>query len=173
MSSLSSMSAGELSELLDEYGIKHGPVVGESHWTVTLRPFLNHRSRLLPSQASPACVELTSLSVAMVDFKWFYSFVFTVYHIYVVCVWLFLYRGSTRSLYERKLKEAMAKDKKERRAKPSPDKTYYREEGDFHFYFWHLSTLWSAVNTKTWLWHMHAQSVYSRGWKKSTSVPEL
>ncbi|XP_073326577.1 uncharacterized protein [Pagrus major] len=65
MSSLSSMSPEEISELLDEYGIKHGPIV-----------------------------------------------------------------GSTRSLYERKLKEAMAKDKKERRAKPSPDKTYYREEED-------------------------------------------
>ncbi|XP_028266300.1 emerin isoform X2 [Parambassis ranga] len=58
--SLSSKSAQEISELLDEYGIKHGPVV-----------------------------------------------------------------DSTRSLYEKKLKEAMAKEK---RAKPSPDKTYYREE---------------------------------------------
>lgn len=57
---LSRKSADEISELLDEYGIKHGPVV-----------------------------------------------------------------ESTRSLYEKKLKEAMAKDKK---AKPSPDKTYYREE---------------------------------------------
>ncbi|XP_042347405.1 deoxyribonuclease I-like 1-like [Plectropomus leopardus] len=60
MSSLSGKSAQEISELLDEYGIKHGPVV-----------------------------------------------------------------DSTRSLYERKLKEAMAKGK---RAKPSSDKTYYREE---------------------------------------------
>ncbi|KAL7397906.1 hypothetical protein ABVT39_001429 [Epinephelus coioides] len=60
MSSLSSKSAQEISELLDEYGIKHGPVV-----------------------------------------------------------------DSTRSLYERKLKEAMAKGK---RAKPSSDKTFYREE---------------------------------------------
>uniref|UniRef100_UPI0037E94970 uncharacterized protein n=1 Tax=Semicossyphus pulcher TaxID=241346 RepID=UPI0037E94970 len=60
MSLLSSKSAQEISELLDEYGIKHGPVV-----------------------------------------------------------------DSTRSLYERKLKEAMAKGK---RVKPSPDKTYYREE---------------------------------------------
>ncbi|XP_026187491.1 emerin isoform X2 [Mastacembelus armatus] len=60
MSSLSSKSAQEISDLLDEYGIKHGPVV-----------------------------------------------------------------GSTRGLYEKKLKEAMAKGK---RAKPSPDKTYYREE---------------------------------------------
>lgn len=60
MSSLSSKSAQEISDLLDEYGIKHGPVV-----------------------------------------------------------------DSTRSLYERKLKEAMAKGK---RAKPSNDKTYYREE---------------------------------------------
>ncbi|XP_023128345.1 emerin-like [Amphiprion ocellaris] len=56
---LSSKSADEISELLDEYGIKHGPVV-----------------------------------------------------------------DSTRNLYEKKLKEAMAKGK---RAKPS-DKTYYREE---------------------------------------------
>lgn len=29
MSSLSTMSAQEISDLLDEYGIKHGPVVGE------------------------------------------------------------------------------------------------------------------------------------------------
>ncbi|KAE8293361.1 hypothetical protein D5F01_LYC08472 [Larimichthys crocea] len=60
MSSLSSKSAQEISDLLDEYGIKHGPVV-----------------------------------------------------------------DSTRSLYEKKLKEAMSKGKK---AKQSPDKTYYREE---------------------------------------------
>ncbi|XP_008294103.1 emerin isoform X2 [Stegastes partitus] len=57
---LSRKSSDEIRELLDEYGIKHGPVV-----------------------------------------------------------------DSTRGLYEKKLKEAMAKDKK---AKPSPDKTYYREE---------------------------------------------
>ncbi|XP_029995325.1 uncharacterized protein LOC115422863 isoform X3 [Sphaeramia orbicularis] len=61
MSSLSSKSAQEISELLDEYGIKHGPVV-----------------------------------------------------------------DSTRSLYEKKLKEAMAKGK--RPAKAASDKTYYREE---------------------------------------------
>ncbi|XP_070695874.1 uncharacterized protein [Pempheris klunzingeri] len=60
MSSLSGKSAQEISDLLDEYGIKHGPVV-----------------------------------------------------------------ASTRSLYEKKLKEAMAKGKK---AKPSSDKTFYREE---------------------------------------------
>lgn len=60
MSSLRSRSAQDISDLLDEYGIKHGPVV-----------------------------------------------------------------DSTRGLYERKLKEAMAKGKK---VKPSPDKTYYREE---------------------------------------------
>ncbi|XP_071764891.1 uncharacterized protein LOC139919158 [Centroberyx gerrardi] len=60
MATLSSKSAEEISSLLDEYGIKHGPVV-----------------------------------------------------------------DSTRSLYEKKLREAMSKGK---RAKPSPDKTYYREE---------------------------------------------
>ncbi|KAM6981968.1 emerin [Tautogolabrus adspersus] len=60
MSSLSSKSAQEITDLLDEYGIKHGPVV-----------------------------------------------------------------DSTRNLYERKLKEAMAKRKK---VKPSSDQTYYREE---------------------------------------------
>ncbi|XP_056278424.1 emerin (Emery-Dreifuss muscular dystrophy) [Pseudoliparis swirei] len=60
MSSLRSKSAEDISELLDEYGIKHGPVV-----------------------------------------------------------------DSTRGLYERKLKEAMAKGKP---SKPSSDKTYYREE---------------------------------------------
>lgn len=60
MSSLSTKSSQEISRLLDEYGIKHGPVV-----------------------------------------------------------------DSTRSLYEKKLTEAMAKGKK---ASPSPDKTYYREE---------------------------------------------
>ncbi|KAI3357371.1 hypothetical protein L3Q82_015803 [Scortum barcoo] len=62
MSALSSKSAQEISDLLDDYGIKHGPVV-----------------------------------------------------------------DSTRSLYEKKLREAMAKGKK---AKQSPDKTYYREEED-------------------------------------------
>ncbi|KAM9855960.1 uncharacterized protein ACBR49_002087 isoform 2-T2 [Aulostomus maculatus] len=60
MSSLSRKSAQEISEMLDEYGIKHGPVV-----------------------------------------------------------------DSTRSLYEKKLKEAMAR---EERPSPSSDKTYYREE---------------------------------------------
>uniref|UniRef100_A0A667WI25 LEM domain-containing protein n=1 Tax=Myripristis murdjan TaxID=586833 RepID=A0A667WI25_9TELE len=67
--SLSSKSAQEISELLDEYGIKHGPVV-----------------------------------------------------------------DSTRALYEKKLREAMARGK---RAKPSPDKTYYREEEEevvYHTY---------------------------------------
>lgn len=29
MASLSNMSAEEISKMLDEYGIKHGPVVGE------------------------------------------------------------------------------------------------------------------------------------------------
>lgn len=58
MSNLSEKTADELGELLDEYGIKHGPIV-----------------------------------------------------------------ESTRSLYEKKLREAMAKTKK-----PSSDKTYYREE---------------------------------------------
>ncbi|XP_071332083.1 uncharacterized protein [Trachinotus anak] len=62
MSSLSGKSAQEISDLLDEYGIKHGPVV-----------------------------------------------------------------ESTRSLYEKKLKEAMTKGKRAS-YKPSPDKTYYREE---------------------------------------------
>ncbi|XP_074538112.1 uncharacterized protein LOC141799697 [Halichoeres trimaculatus] len=60
MSSLSSKSAQEITDLLDEYGIKHGPVV-----------------------------------------------------------------DSTRGLYEKKIKEAMAKGKK---ARPSPDRTFYREE---------------------------------------------
>uniref|UniRef100_A0A3Q3G1F3 LEM domain-containing protein n=1 Tax=Labrus bergylta TaxID=56723 RepID=A0A3Q3G1F3_9LABR len=64
MSSLSSKSAQELTDLLDGYGIKHGPVV-----------------------------------------------------------------DSTRSLYERKLKEVMAKGK---RVKPSSDQTYYREEGNIY-----------------------------------------
>uniref|UniRef100_A0A3Q0R5C1 LEM domain-containing protein n=1 Tax=Amphilophus citrinellus TaxID=61819 RepID=A0A3Q0R5C1_AMPCI len=75
MSSLSNKSAQEISELLDEYGIKHGPVV-----------------------------------------------------------------ESTRGLYEKKLKEAMAKG---RRAKPSPDKTYYREEGTY------LLTLVSVSQTRS------------------------
>ncbi|KAJ8396992.1 hypothetical protein AAFF_G00010460 [Aldrovandia affinis] len=60
MTALARKSAQEISDLLDEYGIRHGPVV-----------------------------------------------------------------DSTRSLYEKKLKEAMAKDTP---VKPSPDKTYYREE---------------------------------------------
>ncbi|KAG7227109.1 hypothetical protein INR49_022457 [Caranx melampygus] len=62
MTSLSSKSAQQISDLLDEYGIKHGPVV-----------------------------------------------------------------DSTRNLYEKKLKEAMAKGKRAS-YKSSPDKTYYREE---------------------------------------------
>lgn len=69
---LSGKSADEISELLDEYGIKHGPVV-----------------------------------------------------------------DSTRSLYEKKLKEAMAKGK---RAKPSSDKTYYREEEDEVTYVYRTPT---------------------------------
>ncbi|CAJ1085373.1 emerin-like [Xyrichtys novacula] len=60
MSSLSSKSEQEIADLLDEMGIKHGPVV-----------------------------------------------------------------DSTRSLYEKKIREAMAKGKK---AKPPSDKTFYREE---------------------------------------------
>ncbi|XP_036388388.1 emerin (Emery-Dreifuss muscular dystrophy) [Megalops cyprinoides] len=60
MSTLSSKSAQEISELLDQYGIKHGPVV-----------------------------------------------------------------DSTRGLYEKKLREAMAKGTA---VKPSSDKTFYREE---------------------------------------------
>ncbi|MEQ2177825.1 hypothetical protein GOODEAATRI_007590 [Goodea atripinnis] len=60
MASLSSKSLQEISDLLDEYGIKHGPVV-----------------------------------------------------------------ESTKNLYVKKLKEAMTKGKK---AKPSSDKTFYREE---------------------------------------------
>ncbi|XP_039903405.1 emerin-like [Simochromis diagramma] len=72
MSSLSDKSAQEISDLLDEYGIKHGPVV-----------------------------------------------------------------ESTRNLYEKKLKEAMAKGK---RAKPSPDKTYYREEEEEVTYVYRTPT---------------------------------
>ncbi|XP_029521162.1 emerin-like [Oncorhynchus nerka] len=61
MATLKSKSDQEIRELLDEYGIKHGPIV-----------------------------------------------------------------DTTRPLYEKKLKEAMAKDKKV--TKPSSDKTFYREE---------------------------------------------
>lgn len=62
MTSLGNLSADEIRNMLDEYGIKHGPVV-----------------------------------------------------------------ASTRSLYEKKLREAMSKGTK---AKPTSDKTYYREEED-------------------------------------------
>ncbi|XP_061592300.1 emerin (Emery-Dreifuss muscular dystrophy) [Cololabis saira] len=72
MSSLSNKSAQEISELLDEYGIKHGPVV-----------------------------------------------------------------DSTRGLYEKKLREAMAKGKKSR---PSSDKTYYREEEEEVTYVYRTPT---------------------------------
>ena len=41
----------------------------------------------------------------------------------------FLCSDSTRSLYEKKLREAMAQGKGAKYSKPSPDKTYYREEG--------------------------------------------
>ncbi|XP_040048637.1 uncharacterized protein LOC120828991 [Gasterosteus aculeatus] len=67
MSSLRSKSAQDISDLLDEYGIKHGPVV-----------------------------------------------------------------DSTRGLYERKLKEAMAKGKV---SKASPDKTFYREEEEVTYVY--------------------------------------
>lgn len=57
----------------------------------------------------------------------------TISQLYGICDILF--SDSTRSLYEKKLKEAMAKGK---RPKTSPDKTYYREEGnvwtDFHLF---------------------------------------
>ncbi|XP_017273369.1 emerin (Emery-Dreifuss muscular dystrophy) isoform X2 [Kryptolebias marmoratus] len=72
MASLSNKSAEEIGELLDEYGIKHGPVV-----------------------------------------------------------------ESTRRLYEKKLKEAMAKETK---AKPSSDKTYYREEEEEVTYVYRTPT---------------------------------
>uniref|UniRef100_A0A3P9H5R0 LEM domain-containing protein n=1 Tax=Oryzias latipes TaxID=8090 RepID=A0A3P9H5R0_ORYLA len=72
MSSFSNMSAEEISYLLDEHGIKHGPVV-----------------------------------------------------------------DSTRNLYEKKLKEAMAKKKQ---AKPSPDKTFYREEEEEVTYVYRTPT---------------------------------
>ncbi|XP_056130165.1 emerin (Emery-Dreifuss muscular dystrophy) isoform X2 [Lampris incognitus] len=67
MSVLGNKSYQEISELLDYYGIKHGPVV-----------------------------------------------------------------DSTRGLYEKKLKEAMTK---ERKPKTSPDKTYYREEEEEVTYY--------------------------------------
>lgn len=41
-----------------------------------------------------------------------------------------LHPDSTRSLYEKKLKEAMAKGRRVN-YKSSPDKTYYREEGEY------------------------------------------
>ncbi|KAM4738309.1 emerin [Anableps anableps] len=72
MASLDNKTPQEISDLLDDYGIKHGPVV-----------------------------------------------------------------GSTRNLYVKKLKEAMAKGKK---AKPSSDKTYYREEEEEVTYVYRTPT---------------------------------
>ena len=119
MSALSSKTEQEISELLDEYGIKHGPVVGKwlrfTDWTNVIRTFPT------PVQSSqvPNC---SSVSFCVV----FCPSLFT--------VWPFTCSGSTRSLYEKKLREAMAKGK---RAKPASDKTYYREEGNFRFHTFH------------------------------------
>lgn len=110
MSSLSNKSAQEISELLDEYGIKHGPVVGEWH-------------RLSCLLCAPVWIGLTDRS---------YLSSFTCNKGFAVSC---LLAESTRGLYEKKLKEAMAKSK---RAKPSPDKTYYREEGTAPIFSFHM-----------------------------------
>ncbi|KAM6929871.1 uncharacterized protein PEZ65_008998 [Lycodopsis pacificus] len=105
MSSLRSKSAQDISDLLDEYGIKHGPVV-----------------------------------------------------------------DSTRSLYEKKLKEAMAKGK---RPKESSDKTYYREEEEVTYEYSTPVRSEGAVNSGSYMrsrpeWserefqHEQSYSSYSR-----------
>uniref|UniRef100_A0A3Q3K645 LEM domain-containing protein n=1 Tax=Monopterus albus TaxID=43700 RepID=A0A3Q3K645_MONAL len=95
MSSLSSKSVQEISDLLDEYGIKHGPIV-----------------------------------------------------------------DTTRVLYEKKIKEAMAKGK---RAKPSPDKTIYREEEDITYVY--------STPVSTSLSYMYdTPSTYSSSYLKSTPM---
>ncbi|XP_053706087.1 emerin (Emery-Dreifuss muscular dystrophy) [Synchiropus splendidus] len=50
--------------------------------------------------------------------------------------------GSTRSLYEKKIREAMAKDKQT--VNVSPDKTYYREEEEEITYI-HRTPVWSDL----------------------------
>ncbi len=162
MSSLSSKSAQEISDLLDDYGIKHGPVVGE--WlglNVYFAPvfWINvHGSELhrpLPPSLPPS-VPVWSYQVYGCSNGWIGGFLCTLVHrsSHVrLCVWLFLCSDSTRSLYEKKLKEAMAKGK---RAKQSPDKTYYREEGNFCPFL-------SFAHT----------DMYSKGWKTPAGVSRL
>ncbi|XP_067095871.1 emerin-like [Osmerus mordax] len=94
MSLLSSKSEQEISQLLDEYGIKHGPIV-----------------------------------------------------------------GSTRALYEKKLKEAMAKDKGDSKVKSSPDKTYYREEAEEVTYVTYRSPIHEDSGDRT--SYMRSRPAYS------------
>ncbi|XP_051508587.1 emerin-like isoform X2 [Myxocyprinus asiaticus] len=78
MTTLSSKSAEEIRWMLDDYGIKHGPVV-----------------------------------------------------------------DSTRALYEKKLREAMAK---QRKTKPQSDRTYYREEAELTYVHHHRPQRYDAVS---------------------------
>ena len=93
MSTLSNRSDQEISALLDDYGIKHGPIVGQYN-------------RLMLICGLPQGVV--------------YSYWILIY------VLLRLTTDSTRSLYEKKILQAMGNKEK---ARPSSDKTFYREEG--------------------------------------------
>lgn len=113
MSMLSSKTAQEISELLDEYGIKHGPVVGKKLGLFILWAVCQYCTSKVEIQPSPPSV---SSSLFLI--------------LFLMCELLSsVLPDSTRSLYEKKLKEAMAKDRTPRN-RPSSDKTYYREEGN-------------------------------------------
>lgn len=96
MASLQHMSAEEISELLDEYGIKHGPVVGESLRLFTLRPFLNQCSCQLTSQASTCLCEVKPLIMSQsTQFSAYLCLFFP--HIYVFGT-LFVHRQHQKSV---------------------------------------------------------------------------
>lgn len=156
MSSLSSKSAQEIHELLDEYGIKHGPVVGEwlkLNCLLCINVQLTNYTGLFLS--CYLCQLTMSAPVVVFAFLWFSVHLCSLGLMFTL-VWHLLCLESTRSLYEKKLREAMAKGK---RAKPSPDKTYYREEGNSFSLF---SSTSKALPCKSANIHM-----YSKGWKKS------
>lgn len=76
---------------------------------------------------------------------------FVCVYVYTCSQFLLLFEDTTRNLYERKLREAMSKGI---RAKPTSDKTFYREEGNCHLYSF------IAVNTKALLYKIHVQCTH-------------
>ncbi|MGH0134447.1 UNVERIFIED_CONTAM: hypothetical protein FKN15_013535 [Acipenser sinensis] len=101
MSNLSSMSDQELTSLLDQYEIKHGPVVG-----TTRKLYEKKLLDVMSKEKKQGNVKKPSSD------KTYYR-----------------EEGTTRKLYEKKLLDVMSKEKKQGNVKkPSSDKTYYREE---------------------------------------------